>query len=258
MRGEIPSRWAELPSDGMDTGCIDLLQFDTAPELARAAAARWLARVETAGAAGRNVLVAVSGGRIAAYFFAATAQASHERGLKLDHVHFFWADERCVPPDDSESNFLLAQRNLLSPLRISDERIHRIRGELAPSSAAKQAAADLVRWCPADPRRFPALDFVFLGMGEDGHVASLFPGEPDAVRNSTDWYRAVAGPKSPTWRVTMSYGLLAAAREVWVLASGPGKEDALRASLAGGGRTPLAWVIQSRSLTRIFTDIAAG
>ena len=99
------------------------------------------------------------------------------------------------------------------------------------------------------------MDWVFLGMGEDGHVASLFPGESAAVMDRPAIYRNVVAVKPPPQRITLGYAALAAAREVWVLASGAGKEAILRASLKAEGVTPLARVIASRAQTRIFTDL---
>lgn len=196
---------------------------------------------------------ALSGGRIAREFFAALAQAGREHAALWDAVEFFWADERCVPPDHPESNFALAQALLLGPTAVRPERIHRIRGELDPEEAARLASAELAGCVPARPDGVPVLDWVFLGMGEDGHVASLFPGDPAA--DSKEFYRAVIAPKPPPRRVTLSYDVLGAAREVWVLVSGPGKEAALRASLSAGGTTPLARVLQRRRHTRIYTDL---
>ena len=94
-------------------------------------------------------------------------------------------------------------------------------------------------------------------MGEDGHVASLFPGDQEAIESQAV-YRAVTGPKPPPRRITLGYRALAAAREVWVLASGEGKKEALKNSLADGGDTPLARVLQSRKNTKIFTDFILG
>jgi 6-phosphogluconolactonase len=92
-------------------------------------------------------------------------------------------------------------------------------------------------------------------MGEDGHVASLFPGEPDVLISDRAIYRAIKNsPKPPPNRVTLGYAAIAMARQVWVLVSGSGKEATLSESLSSGGRTPLARVTQFRTQTRIFTD----
>ena len=101
----------------------------------------------------------------------------------------------------------------------------------------------------------PGLDLIFLGLGEDGHVASLFPGAPDEVVRNKSIYLPVLASKPPPQRITICFATIAAARQVWVLASGPAKENALRESLSANGQTPLARVLQSRDKTIIFTDI---
>ena len=101
----------------------------------------------------------------------------------------------------------------------------------------------------------PVLDLIFLGMGEDGHVASLFPGVLEEAMRSKSVYLPVVASKPPPQRITINFAPLAAARRVWVLASGAGKESALRESLATYGRTPLSRVLATRAKTMIFADI---
>jgi 6-phosphogluconolactonase len=234
---------------------FELISFATADELARAVASAWLDEIETANRAGKTHCVALSGGRIAQKFFAAVVEQANERTVAFGHVHFFWADERCVPPDDPESNFHLAQELLFAPLKIGDAQIHRIRGEDPPEAAAKAASTEISQIAPLNEAGLPILDLIFLGMGEDGHVASLFPGEPDVSISDKAIYRAVNNsPKPPPNRVTLGYAAIALARQVWVLVSGTGKETALRESLFSEGRTPLARVTQFRTHTKIFSD----
>jgi 6-phosphogluconolactonase len=262
-----------------------LTRFDSAEELARATASLWLDEVAAAARLSQLHHVALSGGRITLKFFAATIELAQARRLLLGDVHFFWADERCLPPDDAESNFAAANQLFFQPLGIAADQIHRIRGEESPTRAAELATEEILRIVPGAPTsapalgmhrskaggdagapvygkgggvgRQPVLDLIFLGMGEDGHVASLFPGEPESVRADPAVYRAIANsPKPPPNRVTLGYPAIAAAREVWVLASGAGKEAALRESLRPDSQTPLARVLQSRERTRVFTDLA--
>jgi len=101
----------------------------------------------------------------------------------------------------------------------------------------------------------PVLDLVILGMGEDGHVASLFPGETEEVIKSEAVYRAVTAVKPPPRRITLGYAAIVAAREVWVIAAGAGKEGALKESFSPRGKTPLARVLGQRAQTRVLTDI---
>jgi 6-phosphogluconolactonase len=235
----------------------ELIRFDSPVELAQAAAAQWvdvLARLDPERSRHR---VALSGGRIAGDFFTAVVAEIAGRRVSLASVDFFWADERCVPPESPDSNYRLAAGKLFRPAGVAEDRIHRIPGERAPEPAAREAEAELRRLAGAAAGEVPVLDMAFLGMGEDGHIASLFPDGPVAADDPAA-YRAVVADKPPPHRITLTYRVLAAAREVWVLASGGGKETALRDSLRPNGRTPLAQLLRLRTRTRIFTDILAG
>jgi 6-phosphogluconolactonase len=276
---------------------FELISFANADELARTVAGKWLDEIAAAKRAGKRHCVALSGGRIARKFFASVVEQAKARKIGdgdtpslPGNVHFFWADERCVPPDDVESNFKLANELLFLPLKIAEAQIHRIQGELPPDKAAELATAEIRRVTlssPSPPQKEeragvrrpivsnsnpltpplsplgrgegvdfqPILDLIFLGMGEDGHVASLFPGEPGVSISDNAIYRAVKNsPKPPSNRVTLGYAVITMARQVWVLVSGTGKEVALRESLFSKGRTPLARVTQFRTRTKIFSD----
>jgi 6-phosphogluconolactonase len=239
---------------------FELISFASADELARAAAGAWLDEIEAANRAGKTHCVALSGGRIAQKFFAATVEQAKARAVSFDNVHFFWADERCVPPTDPDSNFKLANELLFVPLKISETQVHRLRGELPPAEAVKIAEVELRRFAAPDKNVFPVLDLIFLGLGEDGHVASLFPSSSEKNEDTSASFLAVENsPKPPPRRISMSYATLKAAKNLWILASGSGKETVLRASLAPGGQTPLARAIQSRAGrpgTKIFSDLA--
>jgi 6-phosphogluconolactonase len=234
---------------------FDLISFATADELACAVASAWLDEIEAVNRAGKTHCVALSGGHIAQKFFAAVAEQARARAVSFGRVHFFWADERCVPPDDPQSNFHLAKELLFAPLKIADTQIRRIRGEVSPEAAAKAASTGISKIAPLNETGQPVLDLIFLGMGEDGHVASLFPGEPDVSISDNAIYHAVNNsPKPPPNRVTLGYAAMAVAKQVWVLVSGIGKEAALRESLFSQSRTPLARVTQIRTRTKIFSD----
>jgi 6-phosphogluconolactonase len=201
--------------------------------------------------------VALSGGRIAGPLFDALVAAEHAGPvpvLTAPAVHFCFADERCVPPDHPESNFALARARLFEPLEIPPERVHRIRGEADPDLAAAEAESALRDLTGTPPPALPRLDLVLLGMGEDGHVASLFPGASAVVTESPAMYVPVVGPKPPPRRVSLTYAAIAAARAVWVLVSGAGKAAALAESLRPDGATPLARVLRAQPATRVFTD----
>jgi 6-phosphogluconolactonase len=234
----------------------ELLTFADAASLAHHAAEAWLEELAGTPARGAPYCVALSGGRIARQFLSAVAEQAKRAGVSFDSVHFFWGDERCVLPTDPESNFGLASELLIQPMGIPDAQIHRIRGELPPGIAASEAEVELRRLAPGGAGGQPQLDMIFLGMGEDGHVASLFPGETEGLVSSKAVFRAVVAAKAPPRRITIGYPTIAAARQVWVLASGPGKEAALRQSLALGDQViPLGRVLGLRRSTTIFADI---
>ena len=236
-----------------------IISFQNPDELARIVAAAWLKEIAAANQVGRPHHVALSGGRITLKFFATVIEMSRAQNVSLANVHFFWADERCVPPDDKESSFGAANEAFFRPLGIAADKIHCVLGEESPERAVEQANAEIKRIVPLNAAGQPVLDLVFLGLGEDAHVASLFPRETEAERANPAVYRIITdSPKPPPTRVTLGYPAIAAAQQVWVLASGAGKETALRDSLAEQGKPPLGRVLQMRTKTKIFTDIQAA
>jgi len=233
--------------------------FASADALAKAVAGRWLDELAAAGATSRPLTVALSGGRITKQFFAEIVAQSGARQVTLERVHFFWADERCVPPTDPESNFRLASELLFEPLKIGPGQIHRIAGEEEPETAVREAGVELGQFAPVNDKGVPVLDWVFLGMGEDGHVASLFPGAGPEVWDCEASFLVIRNsPKPPPTRISLSARAIAAAGQVWALVSGAGKEQAQRDSLAPGGRTPLGRIIGLRRETQVFTDLKVG
>ncbi|HSU53152.1 MAG TPA: 6-phosphogluconolactonase [Candidatus Dormibacteraeota bacterium] len=249
------ARETPLPEEKDYMKNVELTQFDSADALVKAVVQEWFkllaVRPETAG----PYLVALSGGRIAQTFCSEIASSAQKEPGILSAVHFFWADERCVPPEHADSNYKIAHDWLFKPMQIPEKQVHRIRGEAEPAVAAKEAEADLRQTALMVHGDQPVIDLVFLGVGENGHIASLFPEESEEARQNRAVYRGVTVTKPPANRVTLGYPALEAARNVWLLASGTGKEQALKDSLAKDGLTPLARVLKSRPLTRIFSDI---
>jgi 6-phosphogluconolactonase len=230
----------------------ELKTFPNDTELARTVADLWLDEVEKI----PSQKIALSGGTIARLFFREIAERAVIRKTPLTEVDFFWADERCVLPGDPESNFLLANENLFLPLGISAEKIHHLRGELEPAEAVAKANSEILKTVRQRNNGQPMLDIVFLGVGPDGHVASLFSNASARVLNCAKPFLSIENsPKPPPKRITLSYAAIATAKEVWVLISGSGKENVLRESLSETGNTPLARVLQSRQQTKIFTDV---
>ena len=180
---------------------------------------------------------------------------------ELSDVEIWFADERCVPPDDQESNYRLAAETLLEPGGLAPERVHRMRGELGPTDGASAYAAELdARLGPADADRRgpPVLDIVVLGIGPDGHVASLFPGADTLDAGEQAICLGVEdSPKPPPQRITLSLAVLRAARGCLLLATGAGKADAITAMLAEPSRHVPASLLARERLTVITDDAAA-
>jgi 6-phosphogluconolactonase len=231
---------------------LELKNFASDVELAEYTAALWLEQVRKNPA--QNV--ALSGGTISRLFFQKIAERAIAEKIFLSDVHFFWADERCVPPTDPESNFALANENLFSRVNIQPDKIHRLCGELEQDEAVARANHEIARIISPGTPGFPVIDIVFLGLGPDGHVASLFPNAGiDVLTWDRPFLSIEDSPKPPPKRITLSYAAIVAAKEVWVLISGAGKEKALRESISENGTTPLARILQIRQQTKIFTDV---
>ncbi|MBA4149876.1 MAG: 6-phosphogluconolactonase [Verrucomicrobia bacterium] len=234
----------------------ELKQFPTDKELARTAAKDFTAQIEQANQQGSQLLVALSGGRITKQFFIFTMEEIQRSNTSMDLIHFFWADERCVAPEHPDSNFALANEFLFEPLQLKPENIHRLKGELPSEEAVANANAELQKLA-SEQNRSAELDLILLGMGEDGHVASLFPNATlETIQCTTPFLAINNSPKPPPERLSLSFAAIKTAKDVWVLASGSGKETALRQSLKPGApETPLARVLQSRGTSSIYTDL---
>ncbi|GAB4576251.1 MAG: 6-phosphogluconolactonase [Anaerolineae bacterium] len=204
-----------------------------ASALAEAAAGHFALMAEEAIAKRGRFAVALSGGSTPRRMYERLAQPELAERIDWLRVHVFWGDERAVPPEHPESNYRMAHEVLLSRVPIPAQNIHRIRGELAPEEAAKTYEAELRQFFSRDQRPVSSrFDLVLLGMGEDGHTASLFPGA--AAINETDrWVVAYYVEKLQAWRITLTPVVLNAAAQVTFLVSGAEKAARLRQVLYG-------------------------
>lgn len=175
----------------------------------------------------------------------------------LAGMEIWFADERCVAPEDEQSNYLLAQRTLLAAGTIGPERIHRMRGELGPERGAAAYAAELAGRAPQQDG-LPVLDLIVLGIGPDGHVASLFPGAGTLDAGEQAVCLGICdSPKPPPQRITLSLAVLRAARSCLLLATGASKADAVDAMLGEPSRRVPASLLRRERLTVICDDAAA-
>ena len=145
------------------------------------------------------------------------------------HVHVFFGDERCVAPEDAQSNYRMADETLLRRVPIPPEHVHRMQGELAPEEAASKYEAELKGFFDNDP---PRLDLILLGMGDNGHTASLFPGLT-AVHEQKRWVVAEYVAEVGMWRLTLTPVVLNLGREAMFLVAGSAKASMLQQVLEG-------------------------
>jgi 6-phosphogluconolactonase len=202
-------------------------------------------------------MLALAGGSTPSllYRLLADPAAPYRVQIAWASVHAFFGDERAVPPDHPESNYRMARQALLAQVPIGS--VHRIPGELGAGEAAVRCEADLRNHFGAVA--FPAFDLVLLGLGTDGHTASLFPGSP-ALRERVRWAVAGPGPPPATERITLTVPVLEEARAVVFLVTGAGKAPALRRLLlprAGEEPVPAA-LLRPRGTALVIADAAAA
>ena len=209
--------------------------FDDLEALSRAAAEIVAERSGRAVTGRGRFLIALSGGGTPSRLFQLLPQEPYRDQINWAHMHVFWGDERCVAPDDAQSNYRQAWEAFLKHVPVPPENIHRVKGELAPEEASRDYAV-VLRQFAEPPLEWPRLDLVLLGMGEDGHTASLFPGSETKASSPT---LAVRGDYQgrPAWRVTLTPRVLNAASTVAFLAAGAAKAQTL-AKVLHGRRQP--------------------
>jgi 6-phosphogluconolactonase len=207
---------------------IRLTVLPTPEDAARAAAERVAEAIAAAQSESGAAHVSLAGGTTPRRAYELLA----ERLEDVNRVDWWFGDERCVPPDDPESNYRLARETLFDPAGVPAERVHRIRCESSPDGAALAYEDELRRHLSPDADSVPALDVAVLGLGEDGHTASLFPGD-SALDVADRLAVAVVAVKPPPNRITLTLPVLRAARLALILATGAGKADAVAHVLAG-------------------------
>lgn len=201
--------------------------------LARAGVDLFIGRAQAADRENRPFSVALSGGSTPAMMYQLLAQAP----LDWKNIHLFWSDERCVPPDHAESNYRMTLESLMARISIPEQNIHRICGEISPDIAAEQYDQGLHKFFGDTPR----FDLILLGLGEDGHTASLFPLSP-VLNERSKWATAVPHDVPPlplVPRVTMTLPVLNRASKVVFLVSGAGKAKRLAEVLHSPEGSPL-------------------
>ena len=183
--------------------------------------------------------IALSGGNTPAPVYARIAAEGHK--LPWDQIRFTFSDERCVPPDNPQSNFRMARESLFAPAAVPEKSIMRLRGEIDPQIAAKDYEDQLNAIAIEGGEQIYQHDLILLGLGDDGHTASLFPGTAALGEMSR---RVVANfvPKLNAWRLTFTYPLINHARHVLFLVGASKSPQLIERVLAGDQQFPAARV----------------
>ena len=204
--------------------------FKDLEELSRTAAELFMEQAAQSIAERGRFLVALNGGSTPTRLFELLA-TDFQGKVNWTQVHAFWGDERCVPPDDPGSSYGQARDTLLSRVLIPEANVHRVKGELGPAEASKEYSLTLQEFA-SHPLSWPRFDLVYLGMGEDGHTASLFPGSPVDVSEPTMPVTAHYQDR-PANRVTLTPVVFNSTCMVIFMATGEKKAQTLSEVLSG-------------------------
>lgn len=213
---------------------VEYRVYDGAEALARAAADHFLECARGAVAANGVVRIAISGGSTPRQTFELLANPAEKyvSAMPWDRIELYWVDERMVPPDNKDSNYNMARKALLDRVPLKPERIFRIEGELEPEEAAARYESAIRNHLRLEGAQGPRFDLLSLGMGDDGHTASLFP-HTDAINDMIRIAVANHVPQKDTWRVTLTWPVINQARDVFFLIAGSDKAGPLREMLLG-------------------------
>lgn len=181
---------------------------------------------------GGRFSVALSGGSTPKGLYSLLLTPEFRDQIPWTRVHLFWGDERCVPPDHPESNYGMVHETLLSKVPIPEENVYRMKGERDPQAAADEYELILRRSFQLSEGDLPRFDLILLGLGEDGHTASLFP-HSDALRETKRLVTAVYVPELKSYRLTLTLPVLNNAADVFFLVAGKSKAGILRDVLQG-------------------------
>jgi 6-phosphogluconolactonase len=207
----------------------------TASEVA-AAAAELFATTAIYAASARGVArIAISGGSTPKSMFQLLADPTQPylNDIPWAKLQLFWVDERCVPPDHPESNYRMTNEAMLSKVPLPDANIHRMEGELDPEEAASRYESEIRNAFKLEGAQTPTFDLILLGLGPDGHTASLFP-HTEGLDEMARIVIANHVPQKDTWRITLTWPVLVQGREVAFLMEGKEKEEMVRTVFTGG------------------------
>lgn len=237
--------------------------YESSDALAQAAAQHFAERVAQSVAKRGQARIAISGGSTPKATFALIADPAgpYAASIPWDKIGLFWVDERSVGPEDADSNYRMTNEALLSKVPLNPEHVHRMEGELDPEEAASKYESLIRREFRLEGAEAPRFDVVWLGMGDDGHTASLFP-HTEGLHELGRIVIANHVPQKDTWRITLTQTVINEANDVVFLIAGADKADPLERVLYGeyDPETLPSQLIQPRNgaLTLLLDEKAAA
>ena len=233
----------------------ELLIHADADDLAYAVASRFITRVVDAQSTGGVAHVVLTGGRVAAVVYRAVAESPARNQIDWQRVEFWWGDERFLPDGDPDRNETQAREALLSHLDVDPARVHPMPADTGQGAEAAAAAYAEELVAAGSPK----FDVLMLGVGPDGHVASLFPGYPQLEVTDAAAVAVHDSPKPPPTRVSLTFPRLDRAREIWFVVSGEDKADAVAQALSGGdvpaahakGQDRTLWLLDQAAASKL-------
>ncbi len=207
--------------------------FDNLEQLSWAAATRFEEQARVKVIDKKPFCAALSGGSTPKMLYELLSSPTFGGRVRWTNVYLFQVDERCVPPDDAQSNYRMIRQSLIEPSPLPEENFHRMKAELPNrDDAAREYAEELAAVLKPQPGQWPQFDLIFLGMGPDGHTASLFPNST-GLNQHTAWVIPNFAPALKSNRITLTFPVLNAAAHVIFLVAGADKADTLQQVLNG-------------------------
>ena len=230
--------------------------------LARRAACHFVEMVSESAEANGRARIALSGGSTpkAAFQLLADPNQGYLKRLPWEDLELFWVDERTVPPDHPESNYRMTREALLDHVPLNPQQVHRMEGELPPEQAAARYESELRNTFRLEGAELPRFDLISLGMGDDGHTASLFP-HTAALHEMNRLVTANQVPQKDTWRITLTWPVINHARSVFFLIAGAEKAQRVHEVFTGPRdpeRLPSQLIWPSSGILTLFLDQAAA
>ncbi|HEX9666674.1 MAG TPA: 6-phosphogluconolactonase [Thermodesulfobacteriota bacterium] len=233
--------------------------FNDREELADRLASDFQRAVENSKNEGKGIFIALSGGSTPRIFFEKLSKPPYDKGVSWSNVNLFWGDERCVPPDDEQSNFKMANDTFISKVNIPSQNVHRIIGENPPAVEVERYAKEIQKNLPSN-NGFPEFDWIFLGMGTDGHTASLFPNAP-TLKETKSVCVVAEHPETGQKRISLTPPVINNAKRVSFLVAGEEKAKVLKQILYKGDSPlpyPASKINPEKGILEWYLDKAAA